>query len=220
MFKFKNRTMKHERITVVIRDQLGSPYAIVGLSKSSIVECTYVTTTGILQLVLSSTKAQGVDEIKSYEITKPTKQNGRIIDQPTGSFKQDKFYFYQMEHNLLNISDEDDIRRIWTWMDMDISVEKLFEYRKEQQETLEKFKQQKLKEEDDKKLAADADKVNGTDPGYDAETIKLMKAGKIGTAAGTSGTKPEPQPIKPAPVVSMQLDQPMQEERQPEPNEQ
>jgi hypothetical protein len=148
LFK-KQSNMDNKRMTVLLKDQNGGPYALVALSRQVVKEATYITTTGILQLVLETTRMQGSTQMQWIQMEKNAKRmpDGRIMGEPINSFKQDPVTEMVGEHNVLNIADEPTIRKVWDWLECDVNADHIFKLREEQLQLIKEFKEQKLKEQ-------------------------------------------------------------------------
>jgi len=133
-----------DSICVTLKDQLGSPYAIVSMQRSNIQESTYITTKGVLQLVFASRRMEGRDQMLWVDVERAHKnKDGSITGEPTGAFRQEKMFYTSEQPNLLDITEEAEIRRVWTWLDNGVSADELFKMRDEMLKTLEEFKKKK-----------------------------------------------------------------------------
>jgi hypothetical protein len=140
----KNRELYSQRsIFLRLYDQQNTFYAVLAICRADIKEASYIISQGVLQIVLTTVTGQGESKMQWYELTEVVKKDGRLLPQPKGGYKQDMFHSSKLEHNVVNIVDTGEIRKVWDFLNTGLEVEELFQWRAEFLADMEALKKKK-----------------------------------------------------------------------------
>lgn len=149
-----------------MKDANGGVYGILSIDRSKVMEAVYITTKGVLQLVLASKHLEGKDELLWHPVQrgKLNTTTNQVETSNTGAIREDKFFKINETHNTVEFTEEDEIREIWDWLDNGMTSDDLFAVRDKALQDLEDFKQKKLKEQKDNEAAELAKLTEGENP--------------------------------------------------------
>jgi hypothetical protein len=150
------------RIVIVLKDQEGNPSGAMSLDRKDVLECAYNLIQHALVMTLSSHQSLGETTMEAFQNIKIESETiegkKQLVKKQMPSFTYAPAYNDQARNNNFNVTDEEDMKRVWQWLHEDapyaLPIEDFFKMRADM---IEKMQAARKEAEDRAKAEAGGD---------------------------------------------------------------